>query len=379
MILRIQDPQHSTAPSLHESLLEACGGAIAGGGAFAFVSPGGVGLFLGDEIFIDFATRHPFDLVVGIDEVTNTKALNALTAARESLAGLTVRVFHHDLPNAIFHPKFCWFRHGSGGVLITGSGNLTERGLRGNWEAFVVMALTPAEVDEVEKQWADWVNAHADWLKATDNEKVLARAAENDLKRPAQGTGEAGVAATSDEETDVDDIVRGPSGEEETVLVAEVSRNRAGQVDFGKDYFASFFGARPGEVTQPVVFQYVNADGVLGKLEERPAVTVVSGNYRFELAAAKRLDYPASGRPLGVFVRVAPDEFKYSLLMPEDPNHAAVGRLLEGQPQRHGSKPHMRRKALTVGALRRVWPNPPQALFDRVIRARRPPAPRRRK
>jgi hypothetical protein len=34
-------------------------------------------------------------------------------------------VFLHNRPGAVFHPKFCWFHTGTGGNLVTGSGNLT--------------------------------------------------------------------------------------------------------------------------------------------------------------------------------------------------------------------------------------------------------------
>jgi hypothetical protein len=358
MILRIQDPQHSTAPSLHESLLEACQGATGGGGAFAFVSQGGVELFLGDEIFTAFAARHPFELVVGIDEVTNTKALNALTAAGESLAGLTVRVFHHDLPHAIFHPKFCWFRHETGGTLITGSGNLTVRGLRRNWEAFTVSVLGPEEVDEVERLWAGWVGAHAAWLKATDDERVLARAEQNVIRRAPRVPGEVTAAGAGEAAETEDDVAGGPHLEDDAVLIAELPRSgdRWNQANFDLENFTTFFEATPG-ATQRVIFQHVDASGALGARETRPSVAVRSQNYRFELEAAAGLEYPRRGRPIAVFVRVATRAFKYRLLMPDDPEHATVRKFLVSRWR--GRADRMMRVPTTIGELRRAWPNSP--------------------
>lgn len=357
MILRIQDPGYPTVPSLHETLLEACEGAIRGGGAFAFVSQGGVELLLNDKVFTDFAAKGQFDLVVGIDEITNLKSLAALDATKQEHSGLTVRVFHHDLPNTIFHPKFCWFRNKSGGALITGSGNLTVRGLRRNWEAFTVSDLSPKEIDEVEQQWAEWTKSHTNWLKATDDEQVLARAARNVFRPVPRGTGETRAART-EEEPDVDDIAAGSSLADDAVLVAEIpqSGNRWNQANFTKNDFRNFFGATEGAV-QRILLQHVNADGTPGQLESRPSVSVISKNFRFELGAAAGLNYPKSGRPIGVFVRVATRTFKYRLLMPADPDYNLVFKFLKSEFK--GRADRMRRVTTTTSALRQAWPTSP--------------------
>lgn len=48
MPFQIQDPTDSHSITLHESLISACNGANSGGGAFAFVTAGGINLYLED-------------------------------------------------------------------------------------------------------------------------------------------------------------------------------------------------------------------------------------------------------------------------------------------------------------------------------------------
>ena len=54
---------------------------------------------------------------------------------------MTVRAFLNPKPEGLFHPKFCFTKRQGGGHLIAGSGNLTEGGLLGNWEAYSVDEL----------------------------------------------------------------------------------------------------------------------------------------------------------------------------------------------------------------------------------------------
>ena len=73
-----------------------------------------------------------------------------------------------------------------------------------------------------------------------------------------------------------------------------------------------------------ILLRNINHDGQLGELEVRPSVSVLSHNYRFELAAARGLCYPEGlERPLGVFVKVSPRDFLYELIMPDDEVYGA--------------------------------------------------------
>ena len=123
--MRIQDPTDPDSEYFIDALIDACDGAQAGGGAFAFMSAGGVRMFLKDTSFGEFVGRGQFDLVVGVDAITDGKAIDELSAVTANFPGLGARVLVPTHPRSIFHPKFAWFDRGDGGLLLTGSGNLT--------------------------------------------------------------------------------------------------------------------------------------------------------------------------------------------------------------------------------------------------------------
>lgn len=116
MSLRIQDPTDPDSEYFIDALIEACEGAEAGGGAFAFLSAGGVRLFLKDESFAKFVNGGRFDLVIGVDAITDEKAVDELTAVAENFPGLAPRVLVPTHPRSIFHPKFAWFDRGNGEI-----------------------------------------------------------------------------------------------------------------------------------------------------------------------------------------------------------------------------------------------------------------------
>lgn len=329
MTLHIQDPESPNALSLHEAILANCHGAISGGGAFAFVTREGGELLLRDESFAPLATNGTFELIVGVDEITNVRALEALQEISDEFAGITIRVFHHNSGGRIFHPKFCWFRYETGGSLITGSGNLTSRGLRSNWEAFTITPLSPQEIDDIEAIWTGWTTLHNDILYAPDNADILERAARN-IRIPTPGrrrrAGTRRGTVTRDPNIDTFD----PPQQNNDVLIAEIPRasTRWNQANFDMDNFQNFFGMTIGNTQLIALLQHVNANGTLDPMERRPGVAVLSQNYRLELHAAAGLDYPTTGRPIGVFVRLSARNFRYRLLMPTTPHYATISSFL---------------------------------------------------
>lgn len=140
-MLVIQDPTNDDSTNLLESLLDAFRSAEKVAGMFAFASSAGVRLFTEDKAFQEAASTRSVDLVVGIDAVTNVRALDALLAAALPHPNFRVRAFLNPRPGALFHPKFCWCKTKEGCKLITGSGNLTEGGLLSNWEAYSLESL----------------------------------------------------------------------------------------------------------------------------------------------------------------------------------------------------------------------------------------------
>src|SRR5437588_12814120 len=105
--IRLQDPG-ADGGYLLEDLLAASTEATRGGAIYAWANIGGVKSLLWDESFRDFLTRGPFDLVVGLDSITDENAITALMQATAECQNLTVRAFLNDT-SALFHSKIAWF------------------------------------------------------------------------------------------------------------------------------------------------------------------------------------------------------------------------------------------------------------------------------
>jgi HKD family nuclease len=350
--LHIQDPGDPNASVLHEQLLQLFGNATKGAGAFAFVTSEGAKLLFADPAFLKFAAKGTFDLIVGIDEITNVGALTTLKETSESFPGLTVRAFYHTLNKSIFHPKVCWFRHKNGVSVVTGSGNLTPRGLRGNWEAFAISQLQGDSATELEAQWDRWLVLHSAQLKPLTDPDVLARAALNIWRR------KIAVAKIGKEEVEAPVTAKAGVEPVRDVLIAEIPRasTRWNQANFDLNSFKVFFGAKPGAIHR-IVLQHVDSEGTLGSLEARQSVSVKSQNYRFELEAAAGLSYPSAGRPITVFVKIAPRTFRYRLLMPNDTGYGVINALLGTMWA--GRSDRMRRIITNTEILRQAWPDSP--------------------
>lgn len=352
----IQDPTNEQSHYLLESLLDAFHEAEKVAGAFAFASSAGVRLLTEDEAFQEVARNHSVDLVVGIDAVTNNRALDSLAKVSRDYPNVQVRAFLNPRPEALFHPKFCWTKNRTGGHLITGSGNLTEAGLLGNWEAYSVEQLDEAGTALVESTWNNWTANHQASLLPLDNADVRRLASANNILAP-EGDLPTLVAAPTPPAPGEEPVTTQLMAPTAVVLVAELPKNRPGQVNFHLDDYVNYFGVREG-VGRLVIFRHVNADGTMDEYERnRPPVTVKSRNFRFELAATSGIPYPNNGRPIGVFVRVATRTFFYRYLLPDDSEHPTVTALL----QRHvGLAAHqMRTVRMTVAELRQEWPNSP--------------------
>jgi hypothetical protein len=348
--LLYQDPPDPESPYLLQTILECCEGAVKGGCSFAWATRMGVMLFLEDPTFRKFVAIHQFELVVGIDSVTNVAAIDALVESTRRNPNVRVQIFLHSRPGTLFHPKMCWFKRQNGGRLVVGSGNLTSGGLRGNWEAFTLSELTRAETAKIESEWNAWRIRHQHVLLDLADPVVRRRAAENRSVFVTRGPGGATrlIPAAGDDEG-----VPAPDPGN-PVLIAEIPRSgdRWKQANFPQEYYTGFFGARIGSQRR-ILLQSVSADGTLGELESRPSIEVRSQNYRFELAAAGGLEYPREGRPIGIFVRVPSGRFLYRLLLPGDPGFDNVKELLETRTRAQGNA--LKRVQIEAAVLHGAW------------------------
>lgn len=375
----IQDPSYENSKYLHETLISECVGCTTGAGAYAFATKDGINLLLLDDNFKDFLETGTFTLVVGTDDITNEHSIVSLIELQKKYGShLVVKAYVHNGKGSTFHPKFSWFQKTDGGALVLGSGNLTQKGLRHNREAYNVVQYDEFGIIEVIDEWNRWFVHSAPFLFDITDPIVLAKAKQNSEKIKAVSTAKAtvqkeyaikpgeiklsdiyktqpkdkktGTKATTkktavapndqpatispvvtDEEIDIDasywTINKGSS-----ILIAEIpkSGNRWKQANFDKGTFEHYFGATCGENGEyRILLKNVNDDGTMDETEIRPSVSVSSQNYRFELDAASDLDYPdGNERPIAIFAKVSRRDFIYMLLMPEHPEYGEVMKFI---------------------------------------------------
>ncbi|MCY8019633.1 phospholipase D family protein [Bacillus licheniformis] len=378
----IQDGRFSYSLTTHEAILTAAtsthNGVNYGAGVFAFATSGGATLLFEDPILSNFLANNPFKLIIGIDDITNTNTLDKLKEFSGLYDNLEVKVFCHSDSGSLFHPKFIWFKIDDEIRLITGSGNLTEKGLRRNREAFIINYLADNELRAFEDYWNFWISENNDNLRELDDEEVVRKAARNATRFIRTWRIEAEFDGDEDENTITETGNQSPNTEHipseiiETedyeawtiednpeVLVAEIpnSGDRWKQANFNRSVFENFFGGIAGvNEERRILLRHVGTTGNLEELEVRPTVSVRSQNYRVELNAAGGLDYPeGDNRPIGIFIKVATRSFIYSLVMPEDVIYNEVLSYLNNYQPRVGNR--MRRYLTDVDELRENCPS----------------------
>lgn len=356
MVWSLQSPD-TAGPKLIDAINEAAKGNASGVAAFAFVSAMGVKLLAAAPEFAACLEAGTFEMIVGMDAITDTNAVSELTALMERYSGLSVWCFLHTTA-ACFHPKTIWFDDDSTGTLITGSGNLTIGGLRQNWEAFDIRDLQNAELAALRTEWTAWKAANVDNLLPLSDTRIAERASANKLKR-AKIVNALKPSVDIEEDLGVEELIdeAEAQADQASVLIAEVPKSggRWKQVNFDLATYQNFFGVTLG-TERHVTFYNVREDGTLGASEDRQAVSVASQNYRFEVGAASGLAYPSEGNPLLVFEKVSDNVFKYALLMPKETAHTTLQNFINANYVRKREKI---RAIVTRARLREIWPQAP--------------------
>lgn len=353
----IQDPSYVDSKQLLDAILECCSSANTGGGAYAFVSADGINLLIGDPAFNNFLEHGQFLLIVGMDEITNTRSLAALNHYMTLYPNLQVKAFLHNTTGSTFHPKFCWFDCGNHGYVITGSGNLTQKGMQRNREAFEVKTVTPDELTAIIQYWNSWLESVSMFLFPLSDEAVIQRAEENIhriqaarprrtrvVTRPHTETGQGiqEVAPIGGENAEPVPYVDDELGSWEydansSVLICEIPRGerRWNQANFDANTFQTYFESTPGVAGQmALILRDVKHDGSMGEIRHRPPVSVASHNYRIELYVDRGTAYPADGRVLGIFVKLSSRTFLYSLVFPTNQEYTVLQNELDSKRQR---------------------------------------------
>lgn len=348
--LYYQDPLYINSYSLHEAILEIISKSNYGAGTYAFVSSEGVSLLFEDIKFIEFFDKnYKFDLLVGMDEVTNKKTLLLLESLKNKYLGsFKVQAFYNTTKNSLYHPKVSWFKTEEGnGYLIVGSGNLTASGLRRNREIFSIIELEQDKISEIEAEWKKWYDFNRENIKEISEEEVLKKAEKNGLifrkkEMILEDNSKENISEEASELEREEIVIEKSEWSIEKqdnvnqLFLTEIPRasTRWNQVNFKKEIFYNYFGVSKEENKQfRVLFKEIK-ENQLSKIETRPGVTVRSHNYRFELDAAKDKDYPSgNNRPIGIFFKVATRMFLYLILMPEDDLYNSIKIFLGNNTQ----------------------------------------------
>lgn len=380
--------QPASAGLLH-AIDNCANGAHGGGGIFAFASRGGVDAFLSlPNVKAMLSKGHPFHLIVGIDAITNSEALICLDEHSRKYKKLTTEVFLHSKAPCTFHPKFSWFNSKDEISLITGSGNLTERGLGkqptgqdANWEAFSIQSLKDADAATVSADIDAWLAAQrkAGTLRSLGDKDVLEKAMENARVRYASSgatkapkakpaTAAAKHAPTT---TAVALSVTQPSMAE--VLVRELPKTRGGQGDIGQTAHRDFFGHHGTD--KNIFMQYVDLNDSLHTVRKVWLFfNSASDNYRLELPESKE-NYEVGAndeRMILVTVKLDARSFRYTLVRPgtDNPIYKKVATLF-GKTKKGGRR-LMRERFISADELQEAWDNVPSNLLPLSLPAVEP-------
>jgi hypothetical protein len=354
MTLTLQVPGEGN--TLHAALVAAATGATGGFAAFAFATSTGIDTAFAEPEVRKLLGTGQFQLVVGLDAITDTAAVAAIKTAKAALPNASVSMFYNPKGGVLYHPKTMFFKRPAGGRCLTGSGNLTLGGLRNNWEAFWRADVSIADAAALEAQWATWVTHHKDNLLPPDDPRVTAQAALNaktraKIQKAVKETDAEALAALEEEAAETASL--------NPFLIAEVPKNRPGQADVGIVTYQGFFGVTLGK-PRDVTFYQVRPDGSLAPPEERHAVAADSGNYRFEVGALRGLQHPANDHFILVFERIGKSEYKYVLLKPDEAGHASVQKFLNDNYFVSGNS--KRRVVVTQSDVQAAWAGNPLLL-----------------
>ena len=354
MTLTLQVPGDGN--TLHAALVAAATGAVGGFAAFAFATSTGIDTALAEPAVQELLGTGRFQLVVGLDAITDTAAIAALSTAKAALPSASISLFYNPNGGVLYHPKTMFFKNLTGGQCLTGSGNLTLGGLRNNWEAFWQAEVSVAGAAALEAQWAKWMAEHNDYLLPADDPRVTAQAALNAKTRAK--------IRKAVRETDAEALAALEEGAAEAAslnpfLIAEVPKNRPGQADFGIDTYQGFFGVTIGK-PRNVTFYQVRPNGSLAPPEHRHAVAVKSGNYRFEVEALSGLQHPVHAHFILMFERIGKSEYRYVLVKPGEVGHASVQKFLNDNYFTSGNS--KRRVVVTQSDIQAAWADNPLLL-----------------
>lgn len=346
----IQDPRNKDSRLLVDELVRCLEDSrvTSWKGMFAFASADGAIATLGSDSFQDFHSRGgDVSLLIGIDSVTNVKALEWLADFSSSRPRVQIEVFASRQPRTLFHPKFSFFSGDDYEELLLGSGNFTMGGLRRNYEAFLSHVREAGSPSLWTNQWTDFYAHNAESIGPIDDE-ALERARSNALAMKAAR--EAVARATKHEDVPLELSLEdgefvptrvGLSAGWLRTLIAEVPRaaSRWRQVHFDANTALDFFGLGPGSELLIQLQGYEFGEPQVPEVRKL-IYSTVNVNKKIEIATRKGEPYPEDdlGRPILVVREDGTRTFSYVLLMPGDAGYQETRELLYSLPGPTGTQ-----------------------------------------
>jgi HKD family nuclease len=346
MPLFLQDPHVSPSSLLLDELEKHFKDANVINCAFAFATADGISLLFDQAEVKESLKRAKTHLIIGMDAITDTKAIERLSALCAEFKNLSVQIFLRS--GGIFHPKVSWVKKGKSGVIIVGSGNLTKGGLKNNFEAFYVIDATPQTMATMENNWAKFLADNEANFFSLDTEEVKKAAAKNVklnslIKEFRKKTSRKKAG----------DVIPQKGA---VVFIEELTKGRGGkQRDVGKWAGENYFGK-----DKKLFLMHINNRGEREPEEARKISCKESVNFAIDLAASKGLAPVNQRMPIAVFIRISPQDFFYHILTVDSKGYETVSKYL-GRVVKAVSKGKARRlnEELPVKKLREIWPDAP--------------------
>lgn len=346
MPLFLQDPHVSSSFLLLDELEKHFKDADVINCAFAFATADGISLLFDQAEVKKSLKGAKVHLIIGMDAITDTKAIARLSALCAEFNNLSVQIFLRS--GGIFHPKVSWVKKGKSGVIIVGSGNLTKGGLKNNFEAFSVIDASQQTMATIEKNWEKFLADNEANFFSLDSEEVK-KAAEQNVKLNSVIKKFRGKTSRKKFGTAI-------PKEGAVVFIEELTKGRGGkQRDVGIWAAENYFGK-----DKKLFLTHINSQGEQETEEARKISCKGSVNFAIDLEASKGLTPIKQRKPIAVFIRISSQDFFYHILAVDSEGYETVSNYL-GSVAKAVSTGKARRlnKELSVKELRKIWPDAP--------------------
>lgn len=336
---------------------------------------------------------RPVSAVVGSNDRDTTKSdiegLIDLVGCPRSNAQVCIVSYSRGL----FHPKVVHLTRTDGSQLAyVGSANLTPAGVgAGNIEAGVLLDTSdgdpPAVLNDIASKIDGWFDPSLPEVSIVKTRADIQNCVNGGIlglsKPPRTSTSTGGstssgpskptlsplktyspiasssaataMAASSPSKTPTAPLPSAPTSSPmgQDVLVAEIGGGtRWKQANFPIAIMKNYFGVNP-VADDHIQLHEVETSGAVTNVANTLVVNVRSQNYRVELSTVAGISYPTSGRPIGIFRRVAPKEFRYRVFMPSDAAHPNLASYLSAKYA--GPSRQLKRLIIDHSELQKLW------------------------